>query len=112
MKKVLLIIFVAFLFVGCKGYKWQKAEKDTQTVYIMEVGNFTVKGEVDFQSYGRIEFTDMSDRKISTHISNCVVVDTPFAPKAPQVQRPVQAPKKEPVKQPVKTPKKVPNKGK
>lgn len=112
MKKVLLIILVAFLFVGCKGYKWQKAEKDTQTVYIMEVGNFTVKGDVAYKGYGRVEFMDLNGRTIKTHISNCVIVDTPFAPKVPQVQRPVPAPKKEPVKQPVETPKKVPNKGK
>ncbi len=111
MKKVLLIIFVAFLFVGC-GYKWQKAEKDTQTVYILEVGNFTVDGDVDYHSAGRVEFMDMDGRIISTHISNCVIVSTPFAPKAPQVQRPAPAPKKEPAKQPVETPKKVPNKGK
>ena len=111
MKKVLLIILVAFLFVGC-GYSWQKAEKDTQTVYILEVGNFTVDGDVEYRSHGRVEFMDLNGRTIKTHISNCVIVDTPFAPKAPQVQQPAPAPKKEPVKQPVETPKKVPNKGK
>ena len=108
MKKVLFILFVAFLFVGC-GYSWEKTEKDTQTVYIMEVGNFTVKGEVEYKSNGRVEFADMSGRIISTHISKCVIVSTPFAPKAPLIPRPVQAPaKKDTVKKPVKTP----NKGK
>lgn len=113
MKKVLFILFVASLFVGCKGYKWQKAEKDTQTVHILDIANFAVKGEVDYDSGGIIEFTDMSGRLITTHISKCVVVSTPFAPKAPPIPRPVQVPtKKDTVKQSVKTPKKVPNKGK
>ena len=94
MKKLLLIIFVASLFVGCKGYKWQKAEKDTQIVYILEVGNFTVDGDAEYHPNGRVEFMDSNGRTITTHISNCVIVDTPFSQKAPQVKQPTQAPKK------------------
>ena len=91
MKKILLIIFVASLFVGCKGYKWQKTEKQTQTVHILEVGNFPVKGEVVYANGGRVVFTDFSGRKIIAHMSRCVIVETPYQPKQPQVQQPVKA---------------------
>ena len=91
MKKITLIIFVAFLFVGCKGYKWQKTEKETQIVYIKEFANFAVKGEVEYLSNGRVEFTDVTGRTIRTHMSRCTIVGTPIQPKPPQVQQPVKA---------------------
>ena len=103
MKKVLCIVLLASLFIGC-GYEIKpkgEVEKVT-TVHIMDVGNFQVVGEVTYLGYGTIEFTEKGGMEITTHIQRCVIVEAvpkPTPPQPPQVKAPAQKPKKIPEKE-------------
>ncbi len=107
MRKLAFILLLSVLFIGC-GHEWVPKEKKTQTVHILEIGSFNVKGEIDYEHSGRVEFTDITGMTITTHISRCVIVEASIQPKPPQVQQPVKAPvakpavKKVPPKVPVK----------
>lgn len=110
MEKAFLIILVSILLVGC-GYEWKKKDTEprTKTVFITEIGNFAVKGEIEFHNNGRIEFEDQQGRIFTTHISRCIIVDT-AVPKA-QVNKPAPPPVKK-TEESKDKPTKVPNKGK
>ena len=106
MKKILLIIFVALLFVGCKGYSWQKTDKKTKTVHVKDIGTFTVDGKIT-HTKGGLEFKTSKGLEIWTS-HECVIVTNRITTvqKQPQVQQPVKTPVATPAAK--KVPEKVP----
>jgi hypothetical protein len=81
MKRTILFLLVAILFVGC-GYEFKKkGEVPTETtVLITDVGYFKVVGEVEYGSYDLVYFVDQEGRKITTHLSKCVIVEAEIKP--------------------------------
>ncbi|MCK5614711.1 hypothetical protein KAR91_73295 [Candidatus Pacearchaeota archaeon] len=86
MKKLAFIFLVSILFTGC-GYEWQPKEEKKQTVFTKDLGNFAVKGDVEYNDDGSIQFTDAAGRKIRLR-SYAAVVDASEVEQPKQINKP------------------------
>ena len=89
MKRLLFILVIGIVLASCNGWQRVPDKEKTHTVFVTEIGNLTVNGEIDYLPDGRVEFTDVNGRTFNTHISRCVIVEPALpAQVTQQPQRP------------------------